>query len=151
MRARPAEIQTPDGRRVARPAEQWARNEELVERQLAVENMSAGQPEGPLEIERGDDLPRDDRRFEARRVCRDGARGRVTEPIALGVPRRAAQVIRGELDVRRDHVGARRSERGVADGRNRQLDPGLPGVTSIFRRVERALDGVEVAAKYRSE
>ena len=43
MRARSAEEQIADRRRVARPAELRPRDEQLIERQLAVEDVAAGQ------------------------------------------------------------------------------------------------------------
>ena len=44
------------GVRVARPPEQRARDEPLIERELAVEDVAAGQTVGALEIERRDHL-----------------------------------------------------------------------------------------------
>ena len=66
MRSRSAQIEVANRRAVPRPAEQRARHEELIERQLAVKDVAARQPVRPLEIERRDDLPRDDRRLGSR-------------------------------------------------------------------------------------
>ena len=53
---------------VARPVEDRAHGEELVERQFAVENVAAGEAVGGLEILRRDDLHGLDEIREIRRV-----------------------------------------------------------------------------------
>ena len=61
---------------------------ELVERQLAVENLPAGQSPATLQVERGQHLARDDGLGEARRVLLERGRDEVAEAIALSVPGR---------------------------------------------------------------
>src|SRR2546422_8015811 len=122
MRARATYIKVADRRRIARKAEQRAHDEHLIERELAVEDVTAGQAVRALEIKRCDDLARNYRRFEAGRIARDRASRGVAKAIALGIPGRAAQVIRRVLDVRRDDVPARGREERVGERRNRELD-----------------------------
>ena len=86
MRAGTAEIQASNGCSVARPFQQRPRHEALIESQLGVEDVAAGQTIGALEIQRRDDLTRDDRGLEPGSVTRDRSRGGVAEPIALNVP-----------------------------------------------------------------
>src|SRR6266851_6587377 len=74
MRARSAEKQILDRRLVTRPAEERPRDEQLIQRELAVKDMTAGQPVGPLEIERRDRLPSQHGRFESGRVALDRPR-----------------------------------------------------------------------------
>ena len=118
MRARSAEEQILDRRPVARPAEQRARDEQLIERQLAVEDVAAGQAVRALEVERRDHLARDDRRVEARRVLRDRARRRGAEAIALGVPGacRAGDTARTARTRRRRAAPAGASDGSAIDG-----------------------------------
>src|SRR5712691_14175 len=91
MRARATHIKVADRRRIACKTEQRARDEQLIERELAVEDVTAGQAVRALEIQRCDHLARHDRRFEAGRIACDRASRGVAEAIALGVPGRAAQ------------------------------------------------------------
>src|SRR5258705_5372762 len=100
MRAGAAQIKVANRRVVPRPSRQRPRDEELIERKLAVKNVAARQAVLAFEIEWRDDLPRHDRTLEARRVLLNRARGDVTKPIAFGVPRGVAQLIGRELDVR---------------------------------------------------
>src|SRR3954452_15609273 len=73
MGARSAEKQAIDRRTVARAAEERPRDEPLIERELAVEDVPAGHAVRALEIERRDHLSREDGRVEPRCVLRDGA------------------------------------------------------------------------------
>src|SRR5262245_6579032 len=68
MGANAAEIQATNGRRVLRPIEQRPRDEQLIERKLAVKDVSVGQAVGALEIQRRDRFTRDDGRLETRSV-----------------------------------------------------------------------------------
>ena len=69
-----------------------------------MKDVSAGEAERPLEIERRDHLARDDGGFEAGRERGDGPRGGVAEAFTLRVPRRSAQAIGRELHVGRHDV-----------------------------------------------
>src|SRR5260221_574849 len=132
-RVRPtaAQIQAPNRRGVPRPFQQRPRDEQLIERQLAVKNVAAGQSVGPLEIERRDHLAGEDRGSEAWRVALDRARGGVAKTIALRVPI-ALEVIRRVLDVRRDDVLTLGGERRIGNRRDGRLDPRLVGEAAVL-------------------
>src|SRR3954451_22659192 len=66
MGARSAEKQAIDRGTVARAAEERPRDEPLIERELAVEDVPAGHAVRALEIERRDHLSREDGRVEPR-------------------------------------------------------------------------------------
>ena len=57
MRGRAAHVEVADGRAVLRPARDGTKKEELLERQLALEDVALGQAPLALEVERRDDLP----------------------------------------------------------------------------------------------
>ena len=71
MRTRAAEIKVRDGGAVLRPAGNRTHEEKLIERKVAVENISFGKAVGALEIERGEDLAREDRIRNVGRVLGD--------------------------------------------------------------------------------
>jgi hypothetical protein len=52
VRTRAAQVQTVDWRGVARPTGDWTEREELIEAQVAVENIATGQSVLLLEVER---------------------------------------------------------------------------------------------------
>src|SRR5713226_10368996 len=56
MRAGAAEIEAADGSAVARPVEQRAEGEELVEGQFAVKDVASGEAVSFFEVMRSDDL-----------------------------------------------------------------------------------------------
>ncbi len=116
----------------------------LIERDLAVEDVAAGQAVRPLEVERRDHLARDDRRFEAGRVPGDRAGHDRAQPIAFRVPRRSAQVIRRVLHVGRDDVRAAVTSDGSASDGQRHLDPRRVRVAAVLGGVERTLDAVHI-------
>jgi hypothetical protein len=68
MGAGPAQEEVRDRRVMARPAEHRARDEQLIERQLTVKDVASGQAIVAFEVERRDDLPRDNRPLETGRV-----------------------------------------------------------------------------------
>ena len=86
MRAGAAEEEVANRRRIARPAEQRAAGQELIERDLAVKYLSTRQPVGRLQIHRGDHLPRHHRLLEAGRVPRDRGGGDIAEMLAFAIP-----------------------------------------------------------------
>src|SRR5437762_12055603 len=63
--SRSTEVETRNRRAVPCPREQRPRDEELIERDFAMEDVSARQPVRALEIERCDHLTPDDRGFES--------------------------------------------------------------------------------------
>src|SRR5262245_19076926 len=71
VRARAAQVEAFDRRAVARPAGNRSQEEDLVRRDLAVEDVPAGEPEALLEVEGREHLAVHDRAAEVRRVLRD--------------------------------------------------------------------------------
>src|SRR5262245_49542368 len=63
----------------------WPKKEELMERELALEDVSLGETGDPLDVRRRQDLAVQNERFDVRRVSRDRLHDRVTEGFALGV------------------------------------------------------------------
>src|SRR5579863_2617 len=68
VRAGAAEVEPADRSFVASPIEDWAHREKLVQREFAVEDVSAGESVDRLEIARSDDLHRFDDLVEVRRI-----------------------------------------------------------------------------------
>src|SRR5690348_18474733 len=56
MRARSAQIEVANRRAIARPIQQWTHGEKLIERQLAVKDVAAGEPVSVLQILGRDNL-----------------------------------------------------------------------------------------------
>src|SRR6266478_3435286 len=71
-------------------AEHWPRREQLVQRQRAVEDVTAQQPELPLQVEWGEDLPPDYAGRKARRVSVHGGDHEIGDFLAMVVPRPSA-------------------------------------------------------------
>src|SRR5262245_473794 len=69
--AGPAQEEVRDRSAMPRPPEHRARDEQLIERQLTVKDVAFGQAIVAFEVERRDDLPRDDRPIETRRIPRN--------------------------------------------------------------------------------
>src|SRR5215213_3113465 len=86
MRRRSAHPQVLDRRLVLRPARYRAREEELLERQLALEDVALGQPEVAFEVEWRQHLPVQDDVADVRRVLRDRVDDGVAERLSLRVP-----------------------------------------------------------------
>ena len=75
------------GVRYLRPARRRPQEEQLLERQLAVEDVALGQPELALEVERRQHLPVQDDVADVRRELRDRVDDGVAERLALARPR----------------------------------------------------------------
>src|SRR5215471_18661746 len=109
MRAGSAEIEAADGRPVARPARHRAHEEELLEHQVAVEDVALGEAVGALEIERRQHLPGLDRARDVRRVTRDRPDDAVSELLAALVPASPREAVGDVLhEARHDVFAARR-------------------------------------------
>src|SRR5579864_4066953 len=145
VRTRSAQVKVADWRGVPRPTEQGPRDEQLIEGELAVKDVPAGEAVRLLEIGRRDDLTSDDRRREAWRATLDRACGDIGQRVALNVPRRAAQAIWRVLHISRDDVASVGRERRVDQRWDGELDPRIVGHAAVLRRVERALDAIEIA------
>src|SRR5258708_35121829 len=84
MRAGAAEKKAANGRLVARPIENGAHGEELIEREFAVKNVAAGEPVGSFEILRSDDLHGIDEIGQVRRVGGESFDDGVAQVVAAG-------------------------------------------------------------------
>src|SRR6266542_6151790 len=115
MSGRAAQVETADGSAVLRPPGRRPQEEKLLERQLALKDVSFRQAEGPLDVERGQDLPMEDDLFQVGRMLGDGVHDRVAEGLSLGVPVAVLQVVRRVMDETGQDVLA-----GWSDGRDGQ-------------------------------
>ena len=145
MRARAAEVEAPHRRAVLGPAEQGAHREELVERGLAVEDVAARQAVRLLEVEGRQDLAVRDLALEVRGVGGDGVDDGVAEGVALRVPV-ALQLVRSELRDDGHHVLAVRGERGVGEGRDRDVAVRMRREVAVLGGVVGALEVVDLGA-----
>ena len=86
MSGRAAHPQVLDRRLVLRPARHRTQEEQLLQRQLALEDIAFGQSPLAFQIKRRYDLPPDDDVLQIRRIFRDGVDDVVAEGFALLVP-----------------------------------------------------------------
>ena len=134
MRARSAQIQAGDRRRVARMAQQRTHREQLVERQLAMEDVSPRQTVVALEVQRRDDLRGEDVRSHAWRVSFEHVEDVAKEAVARSGPvgpQRAWCV----MDIDRGDMRACWRKAAVNDRWNRQFQPRLLGELPVRRVV----------------
>src|SRR5947209_6843442 len=68
MRGRPTHPQTPNRRRVLRPARRRPQEEQLLERKLSLENVAFGEPEFAFKVERREHLLVQDDVADVRRI-----------------------------------------------------------------------------------
>ena len=112
VRGRAAHVEAAHGRAVAGPARHRPQEEELLERQLALEDVALGQAPLALEVERGQHLAVQDELLDVGRVLRDGVDHGVAERLALLVPRALAQLVGRVLhEARQDVLAGRRDRR----------------------------------------
>src|SRR6266404_7339585 len=71
---------------IARPIENRAHGEELIERELAVENVAAGEAVGSFQIKRRDDLHVFDEIGQVRRISGESLGDGVAQVVAARVP-----------------------------------------------------------------
>ena len=86
MRAGAAKKKAADGRFVTRPIQNGAHGEELIESELAVKNVAAGEAVGSFEILGGDDLDAFNQAGKIGRVRGESLDDGVAEFLAAGVP-----------------------------------------------------------------
>ena len=80
--------------------------EQLIDREFAVKGMPSRETVCALEIERRDDLLRDDQLLESWRVGGDGVCRDLAEPLALALPGRAPERERRPTRAGRKPVGS---------------------------------------------
>src|SRR6202020_3043361 len=87
MGSRAAHVQSLERSTVVPVPEHRPRREQLIEAEGAVEDVTAHQTEGTLEVQRGEDLPTQDRRPEVRRMLVHQIDHDVRDLLAMRVPR----------------------------------------------------------------
>src|SRR5271155_163087 len=168
MRAGAAEIKSTDRRFVARPIENGAHGEELIERELAMENLSAGETVNGFQIVRSDDLHVFDEAGKIGRVFGKCFDDDVAEVFAADAPvcfvfiwtcqavdfvrgnsaidfigswssGGTSQLKRSELHISRKHVLAFGRERRIEKRGNGDVEIGCGGKFAVLRGVKRML------------
>src|SRR5262245_53652909 len=125
MCAGAAEVEPVHRRAVARPARDRAHEEELVQHQVAVEDVPLGEPGGALQVERSEHVPGLDRARDVRRVTADRLDDLVAEAIASLVPAPLREAVGDVLHEAGHDVLARGREAPVDVRRNHAVDPEL--------------------------
>src|SRR5687767_169225 len=98
MRPGPAQVESLHWRTVSRPTEHGAHREELVERGLAVEDVSPRESELVLEIRRRDDLPPFDERGQTGGVPFERCDHEIAQLLPRAIPATvSAEAVRREL------------------------------------------------------
>ena len=123
MRAGAAEEEPADRGFVARPVENGAHGEELVECEFAVEDVAAGEAVDGFEIARRDDLHRFDDLAEVGRMDRERFEDVFGEDCGvIVVPVAVFEFVGRELDVDGGDVFAFGGERGIENSRDRDVE-----------------------------
>src|SRR6266446_8229728 len=104
MRSGAALVEAADRRREFCPPRRGTQKEQLMESELAGEDVAFRQAGDFLDVERRDDLPVQDFRLESRREALDRVYDRVAESLALRIAPAAVQVVRRILYEDRHHV-----------------------------------------------
>src|SRR6267154_5874338 len=129
VRARGAEVEAFHGRAVVGVAENRAGGKELVERQRSVKDVTPDHAEIALEIERREDLAREDARLEVRGVAvhrfDDGVGGCFLGIVPAASPGQHRVEVLAE---KARHVFSRRREARIHGARDQHLDDGLARV-----------------------
>src|SRR6185369_4541498 len=140
MRPRSAQEETLHGRAVSRPAGYWTHDEHLVETHFAVKDVTAGDAEATLQVERRQHLPMLDDLADVGSVLLDQRDDAVTERLAQLVPRTLTQSIGSVLQEDAHDVLAWRCERRVIHGGHRHFEQGTLRRTAVLGVVPGALD-----------
>src|SRR5580693_1493497 len=143
MRATATKIEVVDRRAVARPVEQWPHREKLIERQIAMEDLSAAQSIDIFQILRRDDLVRQDHLGEIRSVPCQRLYNSLSERLSLALPI-GLKLVRRVLHVDRHHVLTFGGERGIGKRGDRNLKVRLMREISVLGFVEGALEIVDL-------
>ena len=123
--------------------------EELLEAELALEDVALGQAEPALDVERGEDLAVEDDVADVRGDLGDPVDDGVAERLAVVVPGPEARVelVRGVLDEAADDVLAGRRHRRVDQGRDDHVDVRPLRPAAVLRVVVGALHVVDAGAE----
>src|ERR1039458_2172892 len=104
MRAVSTQEQAIDWRFVARPVEQRAHGEELIESEFSVEDVASSEAVCFLEVFGRDDLVAEDGLGQIRRILGDGFHNRFTERLALSFPVAVLQIDRKSTRLNSSHL-----------------------------------------------
>ena len=146
MDAGAAQVEAADRRAVAGPAGDGAAEEELAQVQVAVKDVPLGQAEARFQIDRRQDVARDDRCLEAGRDFLDGVGDAVGQVLPLGRPVSLLEMIGGVLHERRQDGAAGRRQGRVDVGRDDAVDVRLRGGPAVLALVPGALVVLESVA-----
>ena len=146
MGAGTAEEEALDGRFVAGPVEDRAHGEQLIEGQLAVKNVAAGEAVFGFEVFGGDGLSALDEAGEIWRVIADGFDDGVGEVLAARIPIPFFQFEWGKLDVGAHNVFADGSKARIAECGDGEIEVGRVGKFAVFGGVEGAFEVVDFGA-----
>jgi hypothetical protein len=141
-----AQEEAGDDRAVAGRRWRRAHHQELIERQLAVVELAAGQGEMRFEIGGGQDFPRHDSLAHVRGVPFEDCDHGVAQAFAGFRGPATFQFVGGEAGEDGDDVVAGRGEAGIGDGGYADLQVWVRGELPVFDGVEGAFEVVDVAA-----
>ncbi len=134
-----AHIEVVDRRAVVGPPGHGAEEEKLFEGELALKDITLGETEFALEIERGENLAADDNFFDVGSVLGDGVDDGVAEGLALLVPVALRELVGRILHEAGENVLARGRDTGVGEAGDDHVDVGLAGVAAVLGVVVGAL------------
>src|SRR3954470_6261690 len=143
MRCRSAHPQILNRRLVLRPPRHRARKEQLLERQLALEDVAFRQTELAFEIEWRHHLPMQNDVADVRCILGDRLDHRVAERLALVVPSPRRQLVRRVLHEARQNVFAWRRDGGIGQRWNDHVHIGTARKLAVLRLVVGALHVID--------
>src|ERR1700678_4507119 len=132
MGGRAAHVEFFNGGAVTGPARGRTQEEELLERQLTLKNMSFGQAGGALDVERRDELFAYDEAFEIRGILRNGVDDGVAEGFALIVPGSAREFVRRVLHEAGQDVFSGRRDGWISERWDDHVDVGTAGKFAVL-------------------
>jgi len=141
-----------------RPPRHRTHKEELLQPQVAVKNVAFGQSIGSFQVERRQDLPRQDRARNIGRVLRNLLQYAISQKFALLVPVSFTQFVRHVLNEAGQDMFSRRRERRIRIRRHHAIDPQLfrdvsklGGVITALGEFERGHQRIERPLKRQEE
>src|SRR6266851_4801264 len=146
MRAGAAKKKAADGGFVARPIENGAHSEKLIEREFAVKNVASSETVGRFEILGRDDLHVFDEIGQVRRVSGESLDDGVPQVIAARVPVPFFQLEWRELNIGGKDVLAVRSQRRIENRGDGDVEPGGFREIAVLGGIEGALEVVDFGA-----
>src|SRR5277367_655396 len=119
-----AHIKIVDRSAVVGPAGHGAKKKELLERQLALENVSLRQAKFTLEVERRENLAAGDNFFDVGSMLGDGVDDSVAEGFALIVPGALGEFVRRVLNEAGHHMLAGRCNAWICQAGDYHINVG---------------------------